>query len=216
MSVPVTFKSEDAAINRSAEQTKKQSAIPLGLPTSSSISSAKSDECKAPGTEVVAAKKVTPIKPIQVTSVEFARRGFFDCTVVATDEMNAHESSITSVGMGDCITIFGISKQNGKVREVFANHIDAASEESDIYHELEDFFDVDDDDQFDLYIIGGNENSVKAGLPKFIKDAAAHFFGDKARIVFCLLDPPKTKDEPYVAANLQSTGELTYCHHQEV
>lgn len=214
MTVPIKAKSGDATttLDQPPEQTKKQSAISLGLSTSSSLSSAK-EEGKRSEAGVAAAKKNPPINAIQVTSAEFSSRGFFNCKAVAIDEIKAHERSITSIGMVDCITLFGINRQDEKV---FAFHIVSLSDEEDVYVGLEDFLEVDDDDQFDLYIIGGNEASIKAGLPTSIENAVANFFGDQAEIVCRFLNPPKTEAEPYVAANLQVTGELTYCTHQEI
>jgi len=95
-------------------------------------------------------------EPVIMEESAFFKK-FHGARVIATDEDTfSHENSITSFEVGDCITVFGINKEKGKISDIFGCHFDSLSDENEITERIEETLQKGSKYLCELYIIGGN------------------------------------------------------------
>jgi hypothetical protein len=134
---------------------------------------------------------------------------------IATDEDEfSDENSITSFEVGDCITVFGINKEKGKISGIFGCHFDSLSDESEIKEPMKETLQKGSNYQCELYIIGGNGSKDSQ---KCLKNT--HMTISKLQSKYTVntlgecTNPNAGTNCTYVSANLQMDGTLTFCRH---
>lgn len=155
-------------------------------------------------------------KPLEFQEIhvdEFSRR-FEKAKQIHTDEVAfSKESSISSVEMDDCITIFGVKQDDsGKITEISAYHPSSLTEEEEM---LEEYFDsFQKAASISFYIIGGNDTSTAPGdLLSTILTTIQNYFGNTECIKEQLTGINKGSSNQFSTANIQMDGTLTYCLH---
>jgi hypothetical protein len=133
---------------------------------------------------------------------------------IYTDESQlSGNKSISSMEIGDCITVFAVEKENGKTDCIMGWHLDDGSTIDGIKKQLEKC--GDSELEHDFYIIGGNQGTTQGEgcLLENIREAISGYFIAESKIVFELVNPNADGKFKYVSANLQMNGTLSYCHH---
>jgi len=133
---------------------------------------------------------------------------------IFTDESQlSGDKSISSMEVGDCITIFAVEKDNGKTDCIMGWHMSNGSTIAGIEKEFEKC--ADSELEHDLYIIGGNQETTqgKGCLLENIRVAISRYFTGKFKIVHELVDLNPEGTFKYVSANLQMNGTFSYCYH---
>lgn len=184
-----------------------------------------------------------PASPLtnQLQLFSFDRKAFEEIVApeedvrIATDdfvfEPRAEIKSITSVDTGDCVTIFGISKDK---KFIWARHMstlenpDPEVQDQTILDELKEMFgeDASDEDEaeearlerqqlgsFDLYLVGGNGSDSSNRLVAGIQRVIPKFFDENTTIVDSFLHQAPSHKKNYITANLNLNGELRYYFH---
>lgn len=155
-----------------------------------------------------------PLEFKEIPADEFFRR-FQNAKQIHTDEVEfSQESSISSVEMDDCITIFGIERDaDGKIAEISAYHPASLTDEEEM---LEEYFDsFEKGASISFYIIGGNDASTTPGdLLSTILTTIENCFGNTECIKEQLTGINKGSSNQFSTANIQMDGTLTYCMHK--
>lgn len=170
-------------------------------------------------TPVVEPQTRQPIVVIQqyqpvVMKPDFFFKRFEDAITIATDEHKlSGESSISSVEIGDCITVFLRGFEQGKVDNIVGYHIDDESTIDDIIEVFKD--ECFDTSLYDVILIGGNDQTTtgKDCLLANIREAINRHFNVRANIVAEYINTAKIAKTTYVSANLQMGGTFSICYH---
>lgn len=153
---------------------------------------------------------------IVITSKREFDQNFADAKKIATDQETANDKgSITSFGIGDCITLFAVSKYNSKIENIWGLHISNDQKLEEIKERINDYF--YQNRKYSLYVIGGTPITTlgndcllmrigKAIQSIFKKNQIEH-------INNAYLNLTQHTTYKYVDANLQMDGTLTYCLH---
>ncbi len=122
-------------------------------------------------------------------------------------------SSITSIEIGDCITVFAVEKIDGKIGCIIGWHIDDGSTIDGIREEFDKW--AESDLEHDFFIIGGNQEATQGEgcLLENIHVAISGYFTGDFKIVHELVDLNPDGLFKYVSANLQMNGTFSYCYH---
>ncbi len=130
--------------------------------------------------------------------------------IIATSEVVCStDKPIVSWEIGDCITVFGIQKnQRGEITGIAGAHIAARTGLEDMEEPLGAF--SADGGTTDIFLIGGDENSISEGLVNTIYDGLNKALGKAYKIVEEKLNLP---GEEYVSASLEMDGNFTFCRH---
>ncbi len=142
---------------------------------------------------------------------------FAQATPVWEDEVEfSTQASLSSCGMDDCITVFGIERDaNGSIVEISAYHIKSFTKEDEMIETYFSRFVAQDAVSF--YIIGGNAASVARGdLLDTIRATIRGYFGNIDRIRQSLTGINDGRHNKYSTANIQMDGSLSYCFHGRI
>ena len=168
-----------------------------------------------------------PLQICELTEAVFNYK-FKNCEELRTDEFEFSGTpdvgeipSFTSVGVGDCITMFGI----GDDGSLFAWHSSTVEDGSDreqtdkeiVLEELNGYFSERGDAkdlQFDIYLVGGNGSELSNNLYEGMIAAIPEFFTDAA-IIGEFINPTKNSEKSFITANFNAKGELYYYFHDE-
>jgi hypothetical protein len=179
--------------------------------------------------------------PLTLSEKDFFEQfGVGDAKQIGTDEKAYSEDiSITSFDIGDCITLFAIEKEAGKIKAVIGWHIgddtsvedlkgdeyldafitgnSVDSDESDSSEDLEETEPQIPQKTYDLYIIGGTKHTTEGHgcLLSNIHQAIEEFFFKRTfTIKKELVNLNAGTINEFVSANLQIDGTLTFCCHK--
>ncbi len=132
------------------------------------------------------------------------------CKFIETDEVTTSEDKpIISVEIGDCITIFGIKRDDtGKIIGIAGYHVAAGTELEEMSKMLGCFA---HEGTTDIFLIGGTESSINDGLVETICNGLNQVLGEKHKVVEEKLNLP---GKEYISASLQMDGTLTFCRHE--
>ena len=86
---------------------------------------------------------------------------FGDAKKIATEaEAYSEEpwSSITSIEVGDCITLFGKERIDGKVHAIFAFHFSSDTTKGEVTRRVKDYIDKTPGKSYRFCLIGGNQS----------------------------------------------------------
>lgn len=179
--------------------------------------------------------------PLTLSEKEFFDQfGIGKAKQIGTDQTKCSEDkSITSYDIGDCITLFALEKEAGKIKAIIGWHIGDGESVEDLKgdeylnayitgnsvdsDEPESSEDLEDTDTqippktYDLYIIGGTKHTTEGQgcLLNNIHQAIEEFFFEGTYTIkkeLVNLNAGTTNE--FVSANLQIDGTLTYCCHK--
>ncbi len=153
----------------------------------------------------LASPQLTEIPSFQFLNI------FQGAKLLETDQVGfVDQGSISAINVGDCIAVFGVERESGKIKEISAYHIQVGTEEEEMLDEYFDDFAKDSGVRF--YIVGGNASSTApGGLLDTIHTTIENYFGDLSSIE--LEETNISGNADYISVNLQMDGQLMYCLH---
>lgn len=173
---------------------------------------------KQPPVEAVQAEQVPALKMPECISVKEFKTRFKNADRIYTcDYTHSDEGSISSMGVGDCITVFGKNKnETGKIKSIFGCHFDFYTDDFLIKDGIKKYLDETEKVGFsaEVYIIGGNEdadsNQCLDCIRKSIKELQADY---SIKILGEFINLNKGTDCDFIDANFQMDGTLTFCRY---
>ena len=128
--------------------------------------------------------------------------------------------SFTSIGIGDCITMFGI----GKDGSLFAWHSSSGEDneligKEKVLEKLNFYFSKYDEHiknlQFNIYLVGGNGSAFSESLCEGMIAAIPEFFYN-ATLIDKFINPTKNIRKTFITANFNTNAELHYFFHDRL
>ena len=126
-------------------------------------------------------------------------------------------TTITSIDMHDCITIFclGKNKRNNQI-EIAAYHVVSKNQKSEDSYKIGiiDFLNkLSDLENISFFLIGGNKLSKEDSYPIIKSQIETKFSPD---VIKCQLINPNNSEYKYISAKLTISGDLTYTFHDAI
>lgn len=151
---------------------------------------------------------------LEVSFSEFLAQTKNVTTWVHTDEIEATDDQpIGSFDMADCMTVFGVQKKGEQITQLFAYHVADLTDEDEIIEKFDEI-EIDNSQEFELFIIGSNQSIKKSGLLETLLNTFPKIFtNENHKIIQTLTNINAGSNLSYVSAVLQPNGQIIYCRH---